>query len=349
MKHLPIGLLAALVGVIALPASVAAGSSPVTFNVFMGDNCVGGTAAGNASVHLVWTDDTNNLKADKIVVSSPSGGWEFCSHKAGVVVETSDVLNASDGTSSGNYTVPLLTLFQNRDTNVYKGFGPAGEYVKLICGLSNGFEPCVQTWKLKVNSDGKWSYKPGWDVNGDEHMGVTFKDADGNRVNVWNTSPFVTVTIGQAAFTGAGRAGSPATVVLMKSNLDLRGMAQPTAAIGYGTFTSRFRDTNGHKVTVHVGDRVTSDQASDIDFVVSNITATVHLNTGHVKGACVPNSLWFMTVVRNGEEVAYDDWRFQDENEFNADFSDLPLMAGDRLHVSCQLFTGDRIDKWFTA
>jgi hypothetical protein len=340
-------LLAAVLVGAGFPAYTAAATYPISFNVTMGDFCLHGLADGGATVHVEWRAADSSPKAIKNVVASLNGNWGFC--KPGAIVTTGDTIDASDGNSSHGLVVPPLTLFQNRDTNVYKGSGPPGDYVKLICGLSNGFEPCQLTWKLKVNSEGRWSYKPGWDVNGDENMGLSWKNANGDKVRIWNTSPFVTVTIGQAAFHGAARAASPATVVLKKPNFDVRGTAHPTGAIGYGTFTSRFRDTNGDKVKVHVGDLVTSDMASDLDFVVSNITASANVSTGHVTGNCVPDSLWFITVFRNGVDIDGDDWRFDPDTHFNADFSSLPLMAGDRVLVSCQLPTRDRIQKWFTA
>ena len=66
-------------------------------------------------------------------------------------------------------------------------------------------------------------------------------------------------------------------------------------------------------------------------------------------GNCVPDSLWFISVYRNGVEVDGDDWRFDPDTHFNANFSSLPLMAGDRVLVQCELPTRDIIQKWFTA
>jgi len=349
MRRLTIGLTAALVIGATFPALASAAYAPLTLNVYIGDNCIRGRAADHASVNVVLRDSGGTLKSSQTVTAAANGSFTACSNSQ--IVEIADQIHVNDGIHDArDVTVPELTLYQNRDTNVYKGRGPAGQYVTLICGLSNGFEPCSATWKLKVNAQGQWGYKPGWDVRGDEDMGLRWKDVDGDVFNVWNTSPFVSVTIGQAAVTGAARAGSSATVVLMKGNtLDVRGTAYPVGAPGYGTFKSKFLTTGGSKAKVHVGDHVTSDIASDADFIVSNITATANVSTGHVVGDCVPDSLWFMGIYRNGELIDGADWRFDSDTHFNENFSSLPLMAGDRVLISCQLPTRDVIQKWFTA
>jgi hypothetical protein len=337
----------ALVGL--LPGSVAAASHPITFSVKVGEKCVSGTASDGALVHFVWNDADGTRKARTDLVASSSGDWTFCSTKGWVLTEIGDRMTARDGTSTHEFVVPELTLYQNRVKDLFKGTGPAGHYIRLICGLSDGFESCQEVWQVKVNSEGKWSLKPGWDVPGGGTMFVTWKDDDGDRTWVANVGPYVALTIGQAGIEGSARVGSPATVVLKDGNtLDVRGTAHATGGVYQGLFSSRFRNDAGKKVKVHVGDRVTSDVAADLDWIVTDIEAHPRVSRQHVTGQCGGDSGLFRVVnYRGGVAVGYDYSWTDEDGSFDMKWHDDAFQSGDSMLVWCPVGTGDWIRKWF--
>lgn len=343
-------LLSALATVAVFPGAVAAATHPITFELYMGENCIEGRASDDATVQLLWKDVDGTRKARTSVVASPLGYWTFCSSRVGVEVETGDRISANDGTSTHLLVVPELTLFQNRITDQYRGRGPAGQIVRLICGLTNGFEPCQQVWRIRVNAQGQWSLGIGHDVVGMENMGLRWKSPAGDKVNVWNTAPFVVVTIGQAAISGAARSEAAVTVVLMKANtVDIRGTAHATGDLGSGLFRSRFLNQNGNRARVQVGDRVTSDIAADLDWIVTDIDALGDVSTSHVTGHCVQALQFTVSLFRDGDQIAGDRWFTEEDGSFDSDFENEPLASGDWLLVGCQLSTGDWIQKWFAV
>ena len=209
-----------------MPLVAAAATHPITFSVTTGLPCISGTATDGSTVQLLWKDADGTRKARTSVIASPSGHWTFCSTRAGSIIEAGDRLNANDGTSARQLVVPQLTLFSNRVTDVFKGRGPAGQMVKLVCNFGNGFEPCTDTWRIRVNPQGQWSLRPGWNVSGHEAMFVFWKSAAGDRVQTDHLSTFVTVTIGTAGISGSTRSGSTAAVYLTNPNTGaIRGTA----------------------------------------------------------------------------------------------------------------------------
>ena len=240
------------------------------------------------------------------------------------------------------------TLFQNRVNDHYNGRGPAGDYVTLVCGLSNGFEPCVQTWKLEVNSAGNWGRNPHWDVTGGDFMSVKWASPAGDKVRRHNYAPHVVVTIDRAGVSGSTRNGSPSDVLLMKANGAVRGGAAVTGSSLDGRFVGRFeKDTTGERVQARVGNLVSSDIASDAEFIIRDIEANPNVGTQRVTGDCpTPAGLFVRArIFRDGEEVSGDhEWP---EEDGSFPFNSLEFESGDRLLVSCDLPTGDRIQKFF--
>ena len=340
---------ALLVGAL-LPAVAAAATKPTKFDVVIGDECVSGVGIDDATLKLVWRDSAGGLKAKVTMSISPSGTWEYCS--ASEVIQAGDRVKATVGSITHLLIIPELTLFQNRVTDIYKGRGPAGQMVRLICGLSNGFEPCVQTWRIRVNAEGKWSYKPGWDVLGRDNMYLRWRSEAGDKVNVISIAPYVTATIGKAGFIWATRPGASATVVIRDpSTLDVRGTATTVGSPLDGSFIGQFRNQLGQKVKVRAGDILSSDIAADLDYVIGDIHATADTGTQHVTGQCPEEMQFYVIAYHNGHEIGFERWWTDEGGTFDADFSGEPtaMVPGDRVRVGCQLETGDWIQKWFAA
>ena len=347
-KSVTAGLLIALLVTALVPATAAAAVSPLRFNVYMGDGCIGGVAStASPGINLMWTGQDGSYKLDSAFLPNPDGTFSTCSFPP-VTVEAGDRIYADDGISTHELIVPQMTLFQNRVNDVYKGRGPAGQMVKLVCHLQSGFEPCMQTWKIRVNPQGMWSVNPHWNVLGRDNMLLQWKSAAGDFVRVWNTAPYLDITLGKAFVTGSGRAGSPVTVVLKNgSTLDVRGTAESTASNFDGRFGGRFENQQGGAVVARAGNIVTSTIAPDADFVLPNILGDANAAADLVTGQCAQESSFEYRVLRNGIEYDGRRWFTDVDGSFQADVSGLKV--GDRVIIGCEQYTGDWVRKAFVA
>jgi hypothetical protein len=354
MKRLSISLLAALLLAAAVPALASAAVRPITFNAVIGDRCLRGFASDSATVKVVLRDSNGVKKSGKTFTARSDGSFTVCGLHARIAI--GDTLHAEDGNSVHDFVIPLLTGFGNRDKDVYKGQGPAGDYVKLICAFGNGFEPCQATFKVHVNSEGKWSLKPGWDVQGGETFYVQWKSPAGDKANVIATPPYLIARIGTAQVRGETRSGSTPTIVLKRGPaLDVVAMANPQADVFDGEYTGALRNMAGNKVAIHTGDVITSDMSSEIDWVVPDIQANGNSSTDRVHGYCHwddPSYLGELRIdiYRSGEFVTGSEITdgVEEDGSFHVNMHP-GFQAGDRIEVQCGMGAGDFAEEVFTA
>jgi hypothetical protein len=340
-------LLISVVAAVSVAPTAVFAASPAAFDVIIGDQCVDGFSAEIAPQHFIWKSGGGATKADTTVTPVDSGNWQYCSGSPSVVVAVGDVLSITYQSTVHELTIPELTLNQNRTRDVYKGRGPAGDYVKLICGISNGFEPCDQTWRLRVNSEGRWSYKPHWNVQGGDYMFLMWRSG-GDHVQVISIAPYLQVTIGSAVVTGATRALTNATVVDHDgSSFDVRGSLVAQGSPFDGTFSGKLRNGSGKAAKVRVGDVIASDIAADAEFEVTDIELDANAATDRIKGDCGHESEYRVSVFHDGSNVGGDHWYTEGDGTFK--ITDVDFEPGDRVNVACRTSTDDWIAKWFTA
>ncbi len=349
-RWLGVASLFALVVSAVLPMSVAAGSAAIKVDVTMGYRCIDGTSPADKVTHVAWHDAALNVKMD-LTFKSPDSEWQVCASKAERhVLETGDRITVESGSGAAHLlVVPELTLVQDRVNDRYRGRGPAGDYVRLICGITNGFEPCVQSWKIKVNAAGNWGRNPRWNVIGGDFMSLNWTSATGDKVRRLNYAPHVVVTIGRGFVSGATRSDVTSDVVLKKANNDVRGTATVTGDPLDGTFGGRIERANGTLVLVQVGNLVSSDIASDAQFEVEDIQATFNVGNQRVTGKCLAPAGRFVRAwtFRSGVEVSQAYVWPEENGSFR--FDHLEFQSGDRVRIGCDLPTGDRIQKWFVG
>jgi hypothetical protein len=339
--------LAALMFAALAPAHAAAATRPTTADVEIGYECISGRSSDGARVQLVWKSADGTRKARASVrASSYDGRWQFCSED-GDIVQVGDRIRVGDGKTAHTLIVPELTLVINRVDDFFKGRAPANQYVRLICLYVNGFEPCQSTWRLRVNSEGKWSFRPRFEVMGWQQMSLRWKSEVGDVVSVRARGPYVDATIGSAIVRGAGKRSGPVTVVLRRSGSnDVVGTAVTTADSHLGEFKTKFRDATGNPVKVHVGDRITSSVSPDVDWTVRKVVASADAAADVVSGTC-PMASFFAEalVLRNGYEDS--DWTWPEEDgSFEIDFSGLGLQPGEPIRVRCYLLgAGDWVGR----
>ena len=150
------GLLLALI----VPGIASASARPLTFEIYIGDTCVSGTAGDNAMVALTWKAAIGSIKATTHVqANSYDGRWVYCT-TGSPVVQIGDVIKATVGTATRRFVVPELGVVQNRTKESYHGRGPAGDYLGISCPYNfYVVEPCqpFYPWRVRVSSYGRWS------------------------------------------------------------------------------------------------------------------------------------------------------------------------------------------------
>ena len=174
----------------------------------------------------------------------------------------------------------------------------------------------------------------------------------GDRVFAHSTAPYIAVTIGRAAFTGFVN-GTSVRVDLRDGASDAV-LASGAASRGEdGSFAGEFRDANGHKFNVSVGDRVVADIATDVNFNVFAMDARADSTTDEITGHCPFDAYsegalsggFEFDIYRNGvwrdggNDALADDGSF----DYNVTFK-----STDRILVGCQLTTGDFVQVWAT-
>ena len=334
-RTLAVAMVVAALGIASLPGFALAGSAPITFDLQIGFRCIQGQTTPGSNVQLVWKDSAGNRKSRVSVTASSGGTWTHC-NAHGNVLEIGDSIRINDGTNSRTFVVPELTITINRVTDGIKGRAPANQYVRLFCGYTNGFEPCGDTWRILVSSEGKWSFRNGWDFVGWQSMAMRWRSPENDLVWAGGIhGPYVDATIGSAIVRGATRADGMATVVLHRAG-SVVGTAV-TRADPNGDFITKFRNNQGNTVKVRVGDRITSDVAADEDWIVPNVTAHANAGSDLVTGTCPENSMFVRaTVIRNGYPDGDFDWP-EEDGSFELDLSYPNIQAGESVRVSCYM------------
>src|SRR4051794_11362935 len=89
----------AVAGTLSLPAANVVAASAITFNVYMGKNCVGGTAGQpNRAVHITWTRSTGAVVAGSAAITDENSEWLLCVDD-GSYVEPADTIKVQAGSS----------------------------------------------------------------------------------------------------------------------------------------------------------------------------------------------------------------------------------------------------------
>ena len=255
--------------------------------------------------------------------------------KSAFRTEPFDTVWVNDGISANAITLPVLTLVQNRVDDIYRGRGPAGQYVRLVCDRPTGFNACDWNRTIKVNSQGKWSFGNYWDISGNKGMYLRWRRGD-DIISTTSVSPFLQLTIGSPKVSGATRNGASFAVVVKKANtVDMRGSASGIASTATGEFNGKLRNQSGNLVNVRVGDFVTSDVAPDVAWIVHDIPASANSSTGHITGFCDDARSYIVLVYHGGVLVDSDEMYTEMSGNFDIDY--LTFQAGDQIQVSCRI------------
>ncbi len=255
--------------------------------------------------------------------------------------------------------MPNLTATIDRVTDTMSGRGPAGSKLRIECGGSpfGQFEPCQYTKNVTANGSGNWSQHIPIDLFGGFTMSVKWHNDFGDIVYRWVTTPWFEVFLGQAQWSGVGSANSSPSILVQDASSAQKGTDTATAGPD-GSFSGFVRDNADHKVNIQPGDHVTSDIASDAEFVVPDISATANAANDHVRGQCELTDTYggvFVEVYRSGQLVGAALGGASD-GTFNIDFGHASptthkanIKVGDQVLVKCIEGSGDYAVKVIVA
>lgn len=350
---------AALLLAVSLPGIAAAAPVPIRFDISLGAACVGGTANADAAVNLVWKNAIGAVKA-QVTVTSIYGRWSYCAPNPSTVAAVGDSIKASAGSSTHTLVLPRLTVNVNRVDDVVRGEAPAGAMVRLSCwgGPLPTFEPCQWRARVRVAANGSWSLRPGWDILGGESFGLRWLSPSGDKVWADGTGPFVTVTLGSSRFSGATRPNQTAHLVMRDgTSFDVLAMGSAVSDASGGNFSGRFRDNEGHAVSISATDILSSDISPDIDWVVPDIEASASASTDVVSGRCfdagTAGDLVQIRLSRAGQERGWAIEGTENDGSFavympGIGFPDPAVVkSGDKILISCMQSNADWVQMSF--
>jgi hypothetical protein len=358
LKFLPtygrvaIGLVAAsLLAIVALPTSASAATPSITFSMQIYGPCLGGNAAANTTISIVWRDSTGSLKAKGSTASSNSGGWTFCPTDTTLAVMPGDRVSVSDGSYTRAYSVPNLTIQVDRVNSTYQGTGPGGRTIKLF--IPNGDVERIHS--VRIGTDGTWSFKPAGGLGGsyvvDYIAYAEWISPNSDQLDVYAYFPKIGVTLGKADFYGTTTAFSEVAATISDGS---QGQGSATGD-GRGTFSGLFRNSSGNAVSVSPGDHISAPSlASNADWIVPAIQGSADKTTEIVTGTCSDTGTAAtyvgVTIVRpDGHVRAAATWAIESDGSFVADFTDYGpfgpqhanIKTGDRVKIDCFQTTGD--------
>jgi hypothetical protein len=335
----------ALVALATVPGSASAATSPLPMEIQMYDSCIAGNATDNSTLSFVWRTAGGALKASGSTLTDPSFGWEYCATDPGVWVEPGDRISLDDGTNARNYVVPNLTMAINRVTDKVTGTGPVGRSLR-VCphGRFADFERCHG---VRAAQDGTWSYKDSGDLDGFQ-VDVRWISPNDDSLQISAYAPFVAPMLGTPKFSGS--TGVPRGIAHAELN---SGAKAAGFAVGdqYGNFSGTFLH-EGNPVNVAVGDVVSSDVASNAQFVMPNVEGSADRHNETVSGRCFDSgtSAHFVdvTITHSGRVRGFGTENVEPDDTFTIDFKHTPPFGGyhnirpdDRITVACGQTTSD--------
>jgi hypothetical protein len=339
---------------LALPAGAAAASDLAIRVPRIGGPCLFISAAADQTLTLKWKDASGHVKEVTSIPTTTAGDPLYCS--ADNVVEVDDTLKVSNGTQSHKLKVPYVTASIGRAEDRMGGRGPAGKQLTVECGGSpfGQFEPCQFTKKVTVGDDQTWSVQIPFDITGGFTMDVKWKNAYGDVVYVWATTPYFQIFLNDSRWSGFAIAESTPRI-LVDDGFTGRNTARAGAD---GSFAGVIHHGSNQTVSVQPGEDVRADVASDAEFTVPQITATVNSATDRVKGTCELNGTYAGAYVQvyRGNDLLGAGVGGDSTGAFKVDFgheqvqvAKVNIKPGDTIYAACLQGEGDRAIKVITA
>ncbi len=341
-----------------LAAPVAAAANNTTVDVSIGSCDIRGDGGPRrGTFKFEWRAADGTLR-EASTIDSDFGYWGndiFACFDSRLGVQPGDTIKTTVKGISRTFTVPLLTVRVNRDTDVVHGTAkPGGKVIVWLDG---------KTWqqrRVRVRSDGSYvaDFKRGEqaDIIGWDRVEVAWTNKRGDYVRDWTIAPGVQVTIGSSWIEAAGKPGRNAQLTLRQS------IGGPIVARTGGVLFSKYNaylwlDAHGNEVTAAEGNKVVTNVARHASFVIPTLTTLVNKKTDVVRletglGAGVGVEFFISGPFTATWATAETDASGSVVIDFTGDGSDswwYDIVRGTRIQVTLQFPTGDEVVKEITV
>jgi hypothetical protein len=364
-RHFALATVAAVILTLMAVADAGA-AAPVTFGesegggLQLGSACLNGRAPADTPIRIVWKSASGRIKARVDTTSNLGGGWDYCSETKHLRV--GDTIKAVVNGTKRTVTMPKVTIASDR-VREFHGRGPANAQGDLWYTPGGRGIPHQRYWLVTTDSAGRWSRVVKSSLMGKGGLAeIDWSTPEGDYFTAYMNTPYVQLTLGKSQFAAGGRALTDGVVRLRDpADSSLRGRA--TVSLDhYGGGTGQFLDGNGNPVAVRAGDRMVSNLASNLDWLVPDVTGSADVAHDLVNGACSSTEISptdaLVRVIRTRRVRGYV-WvgPFADsDGNFVADFGEPPspfynspanIKHGDRVTIDCYYDTGDIVSMAF--
>ena len=264
--------------------------------------------------------------------------WALCFHHVPV---PGDKLQMINGTAlDRTVTVPHLTVQADRVTNLVSGRGPAGKDLQLAY-LDCYPAGCLgHAYVVSVNSNGRYHddlSTSSVDIDGSDEVNILYQTALGDQFTSATAAPYFELTKPNQLFLSCLPRGT-STVRLLTAGGTLRASRSFHATKDCsGSFGSFRKD--GHAVSVHIGDKITSDLATDARLVWPSMSVEGQGTT--LSGKCLADSRYVVFVSRGSTSSPFGGTTGSDGHFTKA--TAWTFQAGDTLDLTCESNRGDRV------
>lgn len=337
----------ALLAAAAMSPSAAAAASGPSFDVWTYSNCVTVTGTPTALANVAQLTSGGTVLESKEASLDGAGHDQVCfdtRFTAGMKVR---------GTDQGvtrTFTIPTLIVKADRTTDVVSGRSPAGKAVTVDVYHALGFSGWTQkTYGRTASSTGTWSIDTtaAFNLLGGDSMAINYASGP-DTAHASAYVPRLFVAIGSSKVRANMRVGTNGTVSLRTGGGTLRATAYLAGGIWAieGEISNTFR-SNGSRVQVRVGDKVSAPFQPSMAFTVPNLTVSLNPSTDVISGSCQANRKMQAAITKVSPATSHVK-RFTcgSGGTYSVDVTSIvDLAAGDSVRVSLRLSQGDILDR----
>jgi hypothetical protein len=337
----------------------AAAKQPITFQIFIGDSCVSGTAKPNSFLKVIITDRSGIQKGRGAVETDPEGNWSACLQQGIRPMAPGDKVAVTDFETGQkrSFKVPTLTGRVDRGSNVVSGKAPTGTTVEL-----EAFDFRFDLWgeqydavREVVASGGSYSYdfdNAGVDIKGGASVVIRWRSgADVVMVGRFQIAPYVVLTLGQSDFAGASGPNKLAQLTLTGGG-GVVARGNGVGSYGDTTFYGDFADDDGERYFVKGGEQLSAPMlGAAASWRVPQIAGRADVATDVVSGRCFANGR-FVTLAQGPGGLGYGlgFGTARADGSFSVDLTDqVDIAKGFRVGVLCYSAEGDEISQEFVT
>lgn len=341
-------LLAALALLLSAAPPAMAGV-PFRFNIYIGNCGASGYGPSNDSFTVTLKNAEGRVKGSSPASSDGTGYWNT-DNCLGQDIEIGDKITADDGSVHRTFTVPVLSISGDRQTDRVTGYGPHNASLALTLYDCITFS-CQNVKALGVSTDGTGKFQhdftPAHDVKGGDYASVYWTSPHNDYVSTYSYFAYLNITLGRSDFWGYTKPNQVSSVSL-KNGSTVKGTAHGVGDPHNGYFSADFRRANGSPGLPDVGNKVLPSFGPA--FTLANVTAVGHPATEMVTGTCPANRAFEAyahdpTYPYRADGYAYTDGTASPTGHVSANmttnYPSFNLMHGDEVVLSCKLGSGD--------